>query len=195
MNPFMSETIRLIFIFFMPGFISMKVYSLIVPSEPIDFSKSLLEAVSFSCLNFAILFAPIFAIHTGDFQLIHPIWYYIAAFIILLVAPVIWPILYSEIIATSFFKRRIIHPIHKPWDYVFSNKKPYWVIVHLKDGRRIGGLYMYNSFSSSYPASEQIYLEELWQLDKEGKFIKKIEQSNGIIISADNFQSIELFQY
>jgi len=195
MNPFTSETIRLIFIFFVPGFISMKVYSLLIPSDSIDFSKSILEAVSFSCINFALLYVPIVSIHSDDFQYVHPVWYYIVTLIVLFIAPIVWPILYNKIISTSFFRRSILHPIQKPWDYVFGNKKPYWVIVHLKDGRRIGGAYLFKSFSSSYPAPEQIYLEELWQLDQEGRFTKKIERSSGIIISASDFQAIELFQY
>jgi hypothetical protein len=173
----------------------MKVYSLLIPSDSIDFSKSLLEAVSFSCINFAILYAPIVAIHSDDFQSDHPIWYYISALIILFIAPIVWPIFYKKIISMPFLRRSILHPIQKPWDYVFGKKKPYWVIVHLKDGRRIGGAYSFNSFSSSYPAPEQIYLEELWQLDQDGRFIKKIERSNGIIISANDYQAIELFQY
>jgi len=43
-------------------------------------------------------------------------------------------------------KKHIDHPIQKPWDYVFSKKKSFWVIVHLKDGRRIGGRFGTNSF-------------------------------------------------
>ena len=90
MNPFTSETIRLIFIFFVQGFLSMKVYSLLIPSDSIDFSKSLLEAVSFSCINFALLYAPIVAIHSDDFQSDHPLWSYISALIILFVAPIVF---------------------------------------------------------------------------------------------------------
>jgi Family of unknown function (DUF6338) len=195
MNPFTSETIRLVFIFFVPGFISMKVYSLLIPSDPIDFSKALLEAVSFSCLNFALLYVPIVTVLTADFESNHPIWYYITSFIVIFFAPIIWPILYKWIVSTKFIRRRTLHPIQKPWDYVFGKKKPYWVIVHLKDGRRIGGSYSLNSFASSYPSPEQIYLEELWQLDQEGRFIKRIDRSDGIIISANDFQAIELFQY
>ena len=57
----------------------------------------------------------------------------------------------------------------KPWDYVFSRRQAYWVIVHLRDGRKIGGRFDRKSFASSYPADEQIYIEEVWRLDEDGR--------------------------
>jgi len=40
------------------------------------------------------------------------------------------------------------------------------MIIHLKDGRRIGGRFDENSSASSFPAKEQIYIEEVWELDE-----------------------------
>ena len=68
------DKLTLFLIFFLPGFISMKVYGLMVPGEPRDFSKSVLEAISYSTLNFAVLFWLIIFIHTGDFYHRHLIW-------------------------------------------------------------------------------------------------------------------------
>jgi hypothetical protein len=47
------DKITLVVVFFLPGFISMKVYDLMAPGERRDFSKSLFEAISYSTLNFA----------------------------------------------------------------------------------------------------------------------------------------------
>ncbi len=194
MNPFTSETLRMILLFFVPGFISMKIYDLYFPSARRDFSKSILEAVSFSLFNFAILYWAIVNINTDDFGIQHPILYYIFFFLIVFVAPILWTQLYRKFLSTQFMRNRIIHPVDKPWDYVFGQKQAYWVIAHLKDGRKIGGRYDTRSFASSYPAPEQIYLEEVWYLDETGKFIYKIDRTKGIIISASEFLSIELFQ-
>ncbi len=194
MSPFNSDTLRLILVFFVPGFISMKIYDLYVPSERRDFSKSLLEAVSFSCVNFALMYWVIMAIHSSDFQSEHRYWYYFLSVIILFAAPVFWPILYSKVLSMPFFSGKTIHPIPRPWDYVFSQNESYWVIVHLKDGRRIGGRFDTRSFASSYPYEEQIYLEEVWRLDPEGKFLNKVEGSKGIIISQKDFELIEFFE-
>jgi hypothetical protein len=48
----------------------------------------------------------------------------------------------------KFLQKYTVHPISKPWDFVFSKKQPYWIIVHLSDGRRIGGRFGENSFAS-----------------------------------------------
>ena len=194
MNPFSSETLRLILIFFVPGFISIKVYDLLVPSEKRDFSKSLFEAISFSCVNFALTYWAIVAIHSNNIQVNHPFCYYGSSVLILFVAPILWPLIYLKIISTPFFMEKTIHPIPKPWDYVFSQRKPLWVIVHLKDGRRIGGFYGTESFASSYPTNEQIYLEEVWCLDEKGKFLERIARSKGIILSKEDFEAIEFFE-
>jgi hypothetical protein len=194
MNPFDSDTLRLILIFFVPGFISMKVYDLYVPSERRDFSKSLMEAVSFSCVNFAAMYWAIVAIHADNFPTNHPFWYYLASAGILFVAPIFWPILYSRTMSLPFFRKRTIHPTPKPWDYVFSKGESLWVIVHLRDGRRIGGRFDTQSFASSFPADEQIYIEEVWQLDSKGRFKRKVDDSRGLIISREDFEAIEFFQ-
>ena len=193
MNPFSSETLSLILLFFVPGFVSMKVYDLIIPSPRRDFSKSLLDAISFSMFNFAILYWLIVAIHDGNFPDHHPVRYFLAILFIVFVAPVIWTFLYMKILNTEFMRRRTLHPIAKPWDYVFSQKQSFWVILHLKDGRRIGGSFDTSSFASSYPAPEQIYLEAVWQLDDTGKFLQKVERTGGILMSASEIYAIELF--
>lgn len=194
MNSFDPQTLGLLLIFFVPGFISIKVYDLLVPSERRDFSKSLLEAVSFSCVNFALLYWAIVVIHSPSFQSAHPAWFYLASLVILFIAPVLWPVLYAKILHIPVFRSRVIHPVSKPWDYLFGQRKSYWVIVHLKGGRRIGGRFDTHSFASSYPAEEQIYLEEVWRLDCEGKFLKKVDRTKGIIISHEEWDAIEFFE-
>jgi hypothetical protein len=97
------------------------------------------------------------------------------------------------VLSLPFIRSKTIHPIAKPWDYIFSQGETHWVILHLKDGRRIGGKYGTQSFASSYPAEEQIYIEELWRLDENGKFQHKIEGSKGLIISHKDFEAIEFF--
>ena len=89
---------------------------------------------------------------------------------------------------------RIINPIPKPWDYVFGKRESYWIIVHFKDGKKIGGRYDTNSFASSYPAEEQIYIEEVWNIDKEGRFKDKVDRSKGVIISKSDVSAIEFFE-
>jgi len=194
MDIWQIDRLVLFLVFFIPGFISIKVFNLLYPSERKDFSKFLLEAIGYSSLNFAALSWLIILIHSGSFYSNHKIWYFIFLFLIICIIPVLWPILFFKLSNWKFITKYIINPIQKPWDYIFSKKEVLWVIINLKDGRKIGGKYDKNSFSSSYPSEEQIYLEEVWKLDKDGKFIEPIERSKGIIVLGEEILAIEFFK-
>jgi hypothetical protein len=86
------------------------------------------------------------------------------------------------------------HPTQKPWDYVFGKRKPYWVIVTLKNGKRIGGRFDSSSFASSSPAIEQIYLEKSWILNNEGGFERQKTNTAGVLIMASDIMTIEFFK-
>ena len=189
------DRIIIYLLFFIPGFISLKVYDLMVPREYRDFSRSLFEAIGYSALNYAVLLPLILLIHSGDFPTEHPAWYLFALFPILVIFPVLWPILFYRISTSRIGSRFIVHPMRKPWDYVFGKRQAYWVIVHLRDGRKIGGRFDRRSFASSYPADEQIYIEEVWQLDEDGKFQSdgQVERSQGILILRDDILAVEFF--
>lgn len=180
-------------LFFLPGFISMKVYGLLVPGERRDFSKDVIEAVAYSALNFAALSWLILIILSKGFYSSHPYWFYFCVIIILLVAPIFWPVLFLRLSKIPLIARYILHPMPRPWDYVFGERKAYWVIVHLKDGKKIAGIYDTKSFASAFPEKEQIYLEEVWKLDDNGVFIEPIKRSAGIIILGEEIVSIEFF--
>ncbi len=188
------DKLALFLIFFLPGFISMKVYDLMVPGEPRDFTKSLLEATSYSILNFAAMFWLIAMIQTGDFYHQHFILYWLSFVVIMVVVPACWPFAFLRLSSWRPVGKHFVHPIQKPWDYVFGKRAPFWIIVHLKDGQKIGGLFGLESFASSNPADEQIYLEEVWVLGEDDSFLVPVENSRGIIIMNDEIRAVEFFE-
>ena len=188
------EKIILFLAFFMPGFISIKVYELIVATKHRDFSNSVLEAIGYSVLNFAVLSWLIFLISSADFNKNKPVLYFICIILIFFIFPTIWPLLFVLASKLKIFKKYILSPINMPWDDVFSKRETYWVIVHMKDGRKIGGKYGTLSRASAFPNQRQLYLETLWELDNNNKFIKKIERSKGAIFFEDEVSIIEFFK-
>ncbi len=194
MDIWQVDKLVLFLIFFIPGFISVKIYDLLVPGEQRDFSKSIFEVIAYSCMNFAALSWLIILIHLGNFYNEHKMWYSVLSLFIVFIAPILWPFLLLKLFSCKVIAKHIIHPIGKPWDYVFGKKESFWIIVHLKDGRRIGGKFDTNSFVSSYPAEEQIYLEEVWSLNEKEEFVRPIERSKGIIILGGEILSIEFFK-
>lgn len=184
----------LLVVFFFPGFISLRVYDLLVPNERRNFSQDFLEAVSYSILNLCVLFAPLVLVFSSGWH--NDIWVFCAlAILTLLIFPAIWPILFHWLaLNNKFLSKWLVSPIKRPWDWVFSRLEPSWVIVHLHDGRKIGGIWDKKSYASSFPVKEQVYLEKVWKLNEQGGFESPIEGSKGIILLGQDISSIEFFE-
>jgi hypothetical protein len=166
-----------------PGFISLKIWSLIHPSRKIQISESLIEAIMFSSFNYLVTI--------WWLPSLLPSWIYFVMTAIVL--PILWPILLKCVLTRKFFEEKTISLIPKSWDYFFSKRECCFMLVHLNNGRIIGGLYGRDSFASSYPEKEDLYLQEVWKVDKEGKFIKKISGSKGLLVNYEAIEYIELF--
>lgn len=192
MSIFNISNLVLFLIFFIPGFVSIKVHDLLIASDSRDFSKSVLEVIAYSAINLALLSGLIWAIFYYRFYENYPIIFAILVFLILFAFPAILPLIYVKIINQTWLAKYIVHPIKRPWDWVFSKKESYWIIVTLKDGRKIGGIFSDKSYASSFPLPEQIYLEEIWKLDNKGRFVEPIKGSKGVIILND-ISTLEFF--
>jgi len=98
-----------------------------------------------------------------------------------------------KIAKSKKLRKYIISPLKLPWDAFFEQKKSCWVVIHLKNGEKIGGVYSDNSFTSAYPHKEQIFLQEKWLLDVKGNFKKKQNRTNGVLILGDEIKIIEFY--
>lgn len=179
--------------FVVPGFISLKTYELLFPGVPKDSAQQLIDAVAYSSINYAFLVWPIYVIEKNGIGVTHPSWYAAFYVFVLLIAPVSWACLLRKLRTTQFFRGTLPHPIGKPWDYVFSQRRPFWIIVYLKDGKRIGGRYDSQSFASSAPAAEQLYLQEAWEVNSDGGLERQRVDSAGILILTSNIVCVEFF--
>jgi hypothetical protein len=186
-------TLAFFLVFFVPGFITLKVYDLLVPGESRDFSKSLFDAVAYSSLNFAALLWLIGILRSGHLQ---PWLWYTCMFLLLIGMPAVWPVFFFILRQHRFIARYVATPNPRVWDDIFSKRVPYWVIVHLKDQRRIGGLYGARSYTSHSPAPAEIYLEQVWEVDSQGGFTgSRVQSTEGVLIMGDEIQALEFFRY
>lgn len=154
MNLLEADKFFLFLIFFVPGFISIKIYDLLVLADRRDISKSMLEAIGYSCINYGSLSWLIILVHSNNFPEIYRAIYYSIIFLIFFIFPIIWPILLLRLLTWRPITKYFNSPIPKPWDYIFLKRESFWIIVHLKDGRKIGGMYDHDSFASLYPIEE-----------------------------------------
>ncbi|MFA9370118.1 MAG: DUF6338 family protein [Labilibaculum antarcticum] len=187
------DKLILFLFFFVPGFISLKFYQILFADEKVDFSKSLYEAIGISCINFTIFFWIIYYINKTVFVDSHPFLYYVITLSIIFITPVILTWLLFKILKSKLFQKHFVSPEKVPWDWYFSKREASWVIVTLKDGRKIGGKYNLNSRTSASPKRKEIYIEDIWKLDNNCKFIDSIKRNKGVLITEDNILTIEFF--
>ena len=182
----------LFILFFIPGFISIKVYDLLIAGERRNFSSGAVEAIAFSAINYGLLSWLIWLIYKYNLYQ-QDILFCTLSMAILVICPMLWPIIYIQLLRWKKLSKYIIPPIRRPWDWFFNQKLPVWVIVTLTDGRKIGGTFFDSSFASSFPQPEQLYLEEIWELDQDNKFVKPILKSKGVIILGKDMSTVEFF--
>jgi hypothetical protein len=177
--------------FVMPGFIAIKAYELFaVASERKSTSEQLIDAVSYSCINYVIWLPVVYAVESGELRNVHFWLYVIFYFLVLFVSPVLISYLWVKVRV----KKLSLHPIQKPWDYVFSQRQRYWVIVTLKSGEKVGGLYDSDSFASSSPAPEQIFLQNSYVINDDKCLEREKEGSAGILILSSEILYLEFYK-
>ena len=195
MDIWQIDKFLLFFAFVIPGFISIKTYELIFPGVSRSSSEKMIDAIAYSSINYALLSLPIYGVEKSHLKSDCGFLYYGFYLFVLFVAPVLWALVWKYLRTREFFQKNAPHPTGKPWDFVFSQRKPFWVKVTLKNGKIIGGLYAENSFTSSAPSEEQIYLEETWVLNENGGFERAKNNTAGVIILASEISHVELRRY
>lgn len=176
-------------LFALPGFISLQIWALIVPSSERSFADVLPEAIGFGVLNAMVAGPLVVAIAPAN-----P-WALYALLLVTLVGfPAVWPFVVKAALQRLYRLGVILNPARNGWDAAFLSREPYFVIVHLKDGRRIAGYYGYNSYAGVYPASGHLYLESIWTLDENGNFSGRAQGSKGMIPRPDDYHLVELFR-
>ena len=138
-----------ILVLIIPGFVSLKVWTLINPTARLKLADYLLDIIAFSALNFAAL-SWLLAITTDS-----PLWLRIIVGIgVFIGAPAAWPVLLRA---------------------------------------TLGGLYNGESFASSYPESQDIYLGEVWKVDEQGRFQSRIDATMGALVNHDVIDYLEFY--
>ena len=187
------DQLTLFLIFVVPGFVAMKTHDLLIPGQRRDWGSSLIEVISYSMMNLALLFWAVHLLHRERFQAQHPVGYFLGMFGVLFIAPVVWAILARALRSLRVVQRFMVDPRPTAWDFFFDQRRPVWALFHLKTGQKLGGLLAESSTASAYPYLPDIYVEEVWRVDEQGRFSKRIEQTAGALIKRDDCSHIEFF--
>ncbi len=194
MDVFETDKLFLFIAFVVPGFITYKTYELISASgNTDDFGTKIVDAIAYSCVNYSILSLPIYSAENSRLAVVHPQLYILFYVFVVFVFPVVLAFWWRKIRLSDFAQRNAPHPTLLPWDFVFSQKKPYFIVITLQNGMPVAGYYGSQSFASSYPAQPQIYLEKEWLLNESGGFDREVEGTVGILVIASEIKTINFF--
>lgn len=194
MPPLSGSTLLYFLAFVVPGFLSMQIYAQIRPRQRATLKDTLLEAIAFGLINFVLLIWGVLWVMDARNYATHPILVYLLVIVIFLVMPAVWPLVLIAVQNRLAEWNLFLATSPTAWDHYFQRRRPCWVIVHLGDGKRIGGHFGHVSYASAYPEPGHIYLEELWTLNDQGGFVAKIPQSRGIILRPADYHMIEMFE-
>ncbi|MFL5383430.1 MAG: DUF6338 family protein [Longimicrobiaceae bacterium] len=186
-------TVGLFILVIFPGLISIRIYRLIMPARTVDWGHELLQALFYSTINLVLGLPILFALVFGYDPVEHPVRYCVAAFLLLLGTPLIWPVLIVTVFKSQRFARRIQIPYPTAWDFFFNRREPAFVLVHLNSGALLAGYWGPNSYAGTFPNDGDIYLEAVYGVDKDGALGDPIPYTRGVLLQKQQYSYVELF--
>jgi hypothetical protein len=191
------DAVLLAVVFLVPGFVWSAVLSMLVPRKVVPTDLRLLEFLTFSCLNLGFWAWALVLIFKTDLINEHPGWASLCVYVIIFLSPMGFGVacgwLQQNSVVGRFLARfgfRTIHPTPTAWDWHFSQSKPYWVLVTLKSGDRVYGLFGTRSFAGDDPNHRDLYIEAVFRLLETDEWAP-VEDSAGILIAPDEISAIE----
>ena len=184
----------LIFIFFFfPGFVSLKTWSLFHRTKESTKDTLIFDCIFFSIINFGILWLVAIPFLVYGWYKISALLTGLFIFVYCIAAPALWPCLWNFLRKQKYLYKLIQLPYPMPWDYFVQQRKSCFMLIHLKDDNMIGGYYGKNSYASTYPDEQSVYLEKVYKINPDGTFGEEIKDSFGLVISKADYKYIEFF--
>lgn len=185
-------TVGLFVLVVFPGLVSINIYRLIMPSRMLGWANAMLLGMFYSVVNLILGLPILFILVFGRDPLQHPVRYFTAMVLVLLVAPVLWPVGVKAVFRSKRLARWIHIPYPTVWDFVFENRDPMFVLVHLKTGEVLAGFWGNDSYAGSFPNDGDIYLEAVYHLTETGELSEPVQNSRGVILRKSEYFYVEL---
>ncbi len=99
--------------------------------------------------------------------------------------------------AVTYWQRRRLSTVRyrgtpTAWDQMFRQRGSCFVRLRLRDGVWIGGWYGTRSYATSYPHPPELYLESAWLMRPDGSFHRRVEDSGGLFVRAEDTDVLEI---
>lgn len=187
-----QQKLLLFILFVFPGLVSMVVYRLFLPAAPIEWKNGLIQGLFYSIVNFAICSPILVGIEL--LRRAHPVYASLLLPLVLLVGPVVWPFLLVQSLKAKWVIARMQLPFPTGWDFFFHQRRESFVLITLKDGVKIGGLFAPGSYAASFPNHGDIYIRYVYKVDVDGHFLAPVEGTLGLWIRQGEYSYIEFFE-
>lgn len=184
------EQLPWLLVLILPGFISIRVFELLVPARRTSTGREALEALSYGAINFGIWAVPV--LYWLPWLQVRPLTFTLVAIGLLIVSPAALALGARALLVWPFVRKWVVHPVPTAWDHFFGLRRAAWMRIHLKNGRFIGGWYGLDSFASSDPEWRDLYVEQAWELDGRGGFKEKVSDTMGFLVRMEDCELIEL---
>lgn len=177
--------------FVWPGALALQIYRLVMPARHLDWQNVVSQGLFYSVVNYVLLFpAAVFLLDGNNLEQ-HPIAYWLCLVVVLLVGPVLLPFGYRWAHGWKWLRGRIQAPYPTSWDYFFAKRRPTFIIVHLKNGRMVGGYWGDGSYASAYPETGDLYISHSVAVDERGNFLEVVPGTGGLLVRREDFHFLE----
>jgi len=95
--------------------------------------------------------------------------------------------------ALQALKISVAHGTPSGWEHFFGSNREALVRITLDDGRVIGGYFGDDSFAAYSTDSQDLFLEERWELDGDAWFIRPADLSFGLWVPHEHIVSLEVY--
>lgn len=188
------ENLIFFLLFIVPGFLSLKVYDHFIPTQKREIQNSLIEIITYSLFNAAVVWWPVSLLFKNNIPVDHPFWFEGFCILFLAVLPALWAYFYVLFRKYGPIKHLMLSPYPQAWDFYFACNTESWVLFHLKNGKMLGGYFGAKSFASAFPEDPTIYVEKTCSVDLNGRFVKEIESTNGLLVRFEDCERLEFLK-
>lgn len=186
--------------FIVPGFILYSTLESMVPRSKSSVINTTLKFLTATLIHYVTWSWLIYLMFYNEFFINHAVFFYMSAIFIIVISPCVFGLILARLSDEDRLNRILqilgynpINPIPTAWDYKFS-KMPTksWVVISLNDGKIFYGKFSTKSFASSESLERDIYIEDVYILNPDNKWIRR-ESNDGILIRSEQIKYVEFF--
>ncbi|HET7229230.1 MAG TPA: DUF6338 family protein [Longimicrobium sp.] len=186
-------TVLLFIVVVFPGMISINVYRVLMPARPLDWTTAVLQGLFYSAVNFVPGLPLLYLLLFGRDPLEHPVRYFVAALLVLIVMPMLWPMATVAAFKSNWLRSQFKIRYPTAWDFFFDRCKSSLVLVHMKNGALLAGLWGPGSYAGTFPNDGDIYLEKVYGID-EGEIGEPLPNTRGVLLRKRDYEYVEFFE-